>query len=125
MIVFIKAQLSSLLATTIDFLVTIVLVETVGVNYLTSTIAGAFAGGITNFIINKYWSFNKKYNGLKIEGKKYIVVWIASIILNAIGSNCLVKILEVPYLISKIIISIIIGASFNYQLQKHYVFRYN
>lgn len=123
MILFLKTQLSSLVATVTDFAITILLVELVDFSYLTATITGAISGAITNFTINKYWSFNQRETKLKTQGIKYIIVWVGSISLNALGSNCLVKFFMLPYLISKIIISIIVGVFFNYQLQKHYVFK--
>lgn len=125
MILFLKTQLSSLVATATDFATTILLVEFGGSSYLTATITGAITGAITNFIINKYWSFNQKDAELKTQGIKYILVWLGSISLNALGSNCLLTYFKFPYLISKIIISITVGVTFNYQLQKHYVFKKN
>lgn len=125
MIQFLKAQLSSLIATAIDFFVTVALIEMVRLSYLTSSLIGAMAGAITNFTINKYWSFGQRENELKTQGIKYSIVWLGSISLNVILSNSLIKLLGIPYLISKIIVSVIVGITFNYQLQKHYVFRKN
>lgn len=122
MIVFLKAQLSSLIATALDFCVTIFFVELLGAGYLIATINGAVAGAITNFLINKFWSFKRGNKKTVTQGFRYGIVWLGSIILNVTGSNLLVAFFKTPYLLSKIITSVIIGITFNYTLQKHYVF---
>ena len=122
MIVFLKAQLSSLVATAVDFGVTIFFVELLGVGYVTAAVNGAVAGAITNFLINKFWSFKRGNKRTAAQGIRYGLVWLGSISLNVGGSNLLITVFKMPYLLSKIITSVIIGITFNYTLQKHYVF---
>ena len=122
MIVFFKAQLSSLISTGVDFIVTIALVELFRVNYLIAATNGAVAGAITNFTINKFWTFKQEGKEFKMEGPKYIVVWLGSIGLNVIGSNLLIKQTNIHYILTKIIVSVTVGVTFNYLLQKYYVF---
>ena len=50
--VFIKAQLSSYVASLIDFLVTILLVKLSGLFYLYATFLGSVVGGVVNCVIN-------------------------------------------------------------------------
>lgn len=121
--IFLRTQLSSLGATMVDFGFTVTIVELAKCNYLMATSIGAIAGATTNFIINKYWSFKMKDNkDLKKQGVKYLLVWIGSVFLNVFGSASILKILNLPYLVSKIIASLIVGIGFNYTLQKKYVF---
>ncbi len=122
MVIFLKAQLSSLIATAADFLVTIYFVEVLGLSYTTATVNGAIGGAVTNFTINKFWSFNQENTGIKKQVLKYGIVWLGSISLNVIGSNLIIKIFNTSYVLSKIIVSIIVGMTFNYILQKYYVF---
>lgn len=122
MIVFLKAQLSSLISTAVDFLVTIILVELCKANYLVATTNGAIAGAITNFSINKFWTFKRGREEFKKEGFKYILVWLCSIGLNVMGSNLLIKKAKMHYVLAKIIVATIVGISFNFILQKYYVF---
>ncbi|MFO0322144.1 MAG: GtrA family protein [Bacteroidota bacterium] len=123
MIVFLKAQFSSMLATGVDFMLTILFIEIGGVNYLLATIIGSTAGAFTNFIINKYWTFEYDEDQSYRQQLKYALVWVGSISLNALLSNAILKIFMIPYIVSKIVVSMIVGLSFNYQLQKHYVFK--
>ena len=122
MIVFLKAQLSSLISTSVDFIVTIALVELFRINYIIAATNGAIAGAITNFTINKFWTFKQEGTEFKMEGLKYAFVWIGSIALNVIGSNLLIKKTNIHYVLAKIIASITVGVTFNYLLQKYYVF---
>jgi putative flippase GtrA len=121
--IFLRTQISSLLATLVDFVITIMLVEFDNSQYLIATSFGAVGGAITNFIINKYWSFKMgSRKDLKNQSARYLLVWVGSIFLNIFGSNLTMKVFNIPYLISKIIISLIVGIGFNYTLQKKYVF---
>ena len=56
--VFIKAQLSSYVASLIDFLVTILLVKLSGLFYLYATFLGSVVGGVVNCVINYGWVFH-------------------------------------------------------------------
>jgi putative flippase GtrA len=122
MLVFLKAQLSSLAATAIDFIVTIFLIEVLGFGYLIATINGAVSGATTNFFINKYWSFKQGESKIRTQGFKYAVVWLASISLNVTLSNLAIVYFNTSYILSKTMVAIIIGITFNYTLQKYYVF---
>lgn len=119
---FFKAQLSSLFATVLDFTVTIFLVEALKINYVESTILGAFAGAIGNFYVNKYWAFDTGKTQLKKQSYRYSVVWVGSVILNASGIYLLSHFFKTAYVIAKIIVAIVVGVGFNYTLQKRYVF---
>ena len=54
---FLRAQLSSQLATIIDFIITIGLAKLFSVYYVYATFAGSFFGGIVNCIVNYKWTF--------------------------------------------------------------------
>jgi len=120
--IFLKAQLSSLMATAIDFLVMICLVEVFKLHYTLGVIVGAMAGALTNFLVNRYWSFEVADKPVKQQSFKYLLVWTGSVLLNVSGVHFLTRIFKINYIISKIAVSIIVGLSFNYVLQKKYVF---
>ena len=64
---FIRAQFSSQVASTTDFLVTILLVKLFGVYYVYATFTGSVCGGIVNCIINYKWTFKSKRRLRKYE----------------------------------------------------------
>lgn len=119
---FFKAQIASLLATLVDFSFTFVLVEIGHLYYISAVAIGAVSGAITNFCINRYWSFNASDNTIKSQGFKYVLVWTGSLILNLAGTYILTQFLKVNYLISKTMTALFVGLGFNYTLQKYYVF---
>ncbi len=122
MLLFLKAQMSSLVATMVDFFMTIVMVEVFKQHYISAGMVGAVAGAVTNFSINRQWTFNSKKESIQTQTMRYTLIWIGSLILNISGLYFLTHFLNVKYIISKVVTSIIVGVSFNYFFQKKYVF---
>ncbi len=120
---FIKYNISSIIATLIDFLVLVILTEFFAVWYLISAVAGAVSGGITSFLLGRHWAFKKKSGNLYRQAFKYALTWIESMLLNVGGLYFFVDILNVQYVLSKVIVSIIVGLGFNYLMQKYFIFR--
>lgn len=122
MLLFIKAQASSFIATLVDFLTTVLLVELLNRHYVIASAMGAIAGAITNFGINRQWTFGSKKESMQKQGLRYALVWTGSLLLNAFGLYLLTHYLQINYVASKLIVALIVGMAFNYVLQKKYVF---
>jgi len=120
---FLKAQASSLLATIADFLITIILKEVFGLWYVLANIIGVVSGGIVNFYVNKAWVFKGKSNAFTTQAYKYLAVWLGNLILNALGVFLLTKFGHFNYIHSKIVVSLLLGWTYNYFLQKNFVFK--
>ncbi len=120
---FIRYNISSIIATLIDFLVLIALTEFCKVWYLISAIVGAISGGIASFILGRNWAFNSKSGNIYRQASRYAITWIGSILLNVGGLYFFVAILEIQYIVSKVIISILVGLCFNYLMQKYFIFK--
>ncbi len=116
--------MSSLIATLIDFSVTIVLKEVFGFWYLFSTSVGSIIGGAFNFQLGRRWVFNSRTVPASAQAVRYLLVWIASILLNISGVFVLTHFGHMRYLFSKVAITLIVGIFFNYNLQKKYVFNF-
>lgn len=123
--IFFKAQLSSLLATAVDFTVTIFGHNILQLYYMFAVFNGAIAGALTNFFLNRHWSFSAEKENVAQQGAKYVLVWFGSLLLNLGGVYLLTEFGGVKYIISKILIAVLVGISFNYLLQKKYVFNTN
>ncbi|HLT24433.1 MAG TPA: GtrA family protein [Ignavibacteria bacterium] len=119
---FFKAQISSFTATAVDFIIMILLVELAGMWYLAGSVLGTIFGGITNYTINRFWSFHSTKELVHMQAFRYFHIWMSSIILNALGMWFLTSLGDIEYIISKIIVSVVVGFGFNYPLQKKYVF---
>ena len=122
---FFKAQLSSLSATGVDFTVTFLLTSVISCWYLFSSVTGTIAGGICNFLINKYLVYNTKGQQKAAQIIRFIVVWFSSMLLNNGGVYVLTDILKIYYLFSKVITAVLIGVFFNFYFQKTFVFKYS
>ncbi|RZK13795.1 MAG: hypothetical protein EOO56_26290 [Hymenobacter sp.] len=59
----------------------------------------------------------------RAKGGRYLLVWAGSLALNAGGMYVCVDRLHANYLLSKIVVSLLVGFGFNYPLQLHFVFR--
>lgn len=127
MLEFLKAQASSLLATFFDFSTAFVLKYIFNVHHVLASVIGNISGGIVNFIVNRTWSFkaeDKEYkDGVEKQSAKYLLVWLGSLGLNALGVYIMVDLLQIDFRISKLVTSLIVGWGYNYVFQKYYVFK--
>ena len=120
---FLKYNTVALIATLVDFTVLILFTDVFNFWYIFSAFWGAVSGGVVAFILGRNWAFVKKEDDLSIQAKKYIGVWVFSILFNVLGLYILVEFVELQYIISKIIVTITVGIGFNFLMQKYYIFR--
>ena len=119
---FLKAQLSSLLATAADFSLMVFFVEIVRLHYTQAVVIGALGGALTNFVINRYWSFHAAQASFRRQSLRYALVWTGSLLLNVSGVYLFAEFMGLGYLVSRIIAAVSVGLGFNFVLQKQYVF---
>src|ERR1700709_2563243 len=122
MATFVKAQASSIIASIFDFLTTVVCKEFFYLWYVTATLLGTMVGGALNFVLGRVWVFNGKEKGIPQQVLKYMVVWGGNSILNTSGVFFVTHYTGLSYIISKVLVSISVGVSYNYFLQKKFVF---
>lgn len=134
---FIRAQFASQIASATDFLITILLAKLVGFYYVYATFSGSVCGGIVNFFVNYKWTFKIKEGKKKRIIAKYILVWIGSIVLNTWGTYLMTESLaQSPWIqeilkqyfdnlfvLSKIVVSLLVGFIWNYNMQRIFVYR--
>ncbi len=123
MITFTKAQIASLLATGVDFLLTILLVQVVGWPSLASSIAGTLCGGITHFLVSRNWVFRAQEQRWSRQLHRYLLVWTGNLLLNGSLFFLLTHYIGINYVLAKIVIAISIAVFYNYTLQKRFVFK--
>ncbi len=120
---FIWAQGAAIIGTVVDFLATILFTEVIGVLYWISNAIGAAFGAITNFLLGRYWVFEAKHRKIEVQAFRYFLVSVGSLILNTLGVIFLTEFFEFHYVWSKVIVAIIIAVTFNFFLQKNYVYK--
>lgn len=121
--IFIKAQLSSVISTLVDFLLTRVLTEWVNIWYLLSSAVGTISGGIINFSLGRYWTFKGRRHTKIVQVGRYILIWTGNLTLNTLGLYVFTELLQLHYIISKALVSVTVGVFYNYFFQKLFVFR--
>ncbi len=122
MFTFLKANISSLIASVSDYLITIIAVQLFSTNPVMGGIIGTTCGGIINFLIGRNWVFVSKSANGYMQGLKYLLVWCGNLVLNATGMYLFTK-QGTNYIIAKVVTSLMVAIAYNYPLQKHYVFK--
>ena len=122
-VTFAKAQIASLIASIIDYWCTVMAVELVGIFYVWASAIGTIIGGITNFSLGRNWVFRKKEKARRAQMVKYLLVWTGYLFLTTSGVFLLTHYTNLNYVISKATVSLVMAISYNYPLQKKFVFR--
>jgi putative flippase GtrA len=122
MTLFIKANSASIIASSVDYLVALLLNKVILWSDFYSSITGTVAGGVVNFLICRDWVFDNKDTSNAKLAVRYTLVWAGNLVLNMFGVYVLLH-LGLPMLTAKIIISVTVAFAYNYPLQKNYVFR--
>jgi hypothetical protein len=125
MITFFKANVASVIASTGDYLVTIMAVQVFGMDVVIAGITGTISGGIINFWIGRHWVFSAVESNAHRQAVRYSIVWLGNLLLNATGMYVFTKLAGLYYLAAKIITSLLVAITYNYPLQKRYVFKSN
>jgi hypothetical protein len=122
MFTFLRANIASLLASGCDYLITIIAVEFFSVNVVVAGVLGTIGGGIIHFIMGRHWVFRAGEVKVTMQAKKYLLIWIGNLLLNATGMYVFTKI-GVNYIVTKVGTSLLVGWAYNYPLQRGYVFK--
>ncbi len=117
-----KAQVSALIATVVDFGVTYVGVEWCTLHYVVSVASGALSGAVTNFLLNRYWTFESVEKSILTQGTRYFLVAAGSLLINTLGVYLLTELMSLHYLISKLAVSIAVSLFYNYPLHRGFVY---
>lgn len=123
--VFLKANIASLIASLIDYLVTVLLAELLHVEKFYAMVSGTVCGGVINFMIGRVWVFKAAEGELRGQAWKYMLVWVGNLILNATGYFLLQQKAGIHYIVAKVVTSLLVAIGWNYPLQKRYVFLNN
>ena len=108
-----KAQIASILATAVDFLVMHMIVQMAGLAWVVPASAiGTILGGVTHFLVSRTWVFRAG------EGR-----WAGNRRRSVSGLDLLTRDTSINYLVAKIGIAIGLAVFYNYVLQKRFVFK--
>jgi len=111
-----------MLATVVDFGVLISLVET-GTPISIAAFIAAVAGGVFCFVWNKYLAFRDRSAIAVGQIARYATVAIATALLMALAMELFAVVLDVPYVLAKLVCSMLVFAAWTYPAQRLLVFR--
>jgi len=119
---FIKSQASSIISTFFDFLTTIVCKEFFYFWVVFASLLGTLVGGFTNFALGRVWVFKRREKKMPLQVLKYILIWNGNLALSTLGVFIVTHYIGLNYIVAKIMIAVVMGVSYNYLLQKKFVF---
>lgn len=114
--------MSSLAAAVVDFGIMVACVEALHMRPVPATVAGAACGAITNFLMGRYWTYQRRDIAARGQAVRYALVSAASLGWNAAGEHLLADVLHVQYVLSRAITALIVSNAWNYPLQRFFVF---
>lgn len=120
---FYRSQFASIVATAADFLVTAFFTEVFKIWYVLSTAFGNLTGAVISFYLGRNWAFNQKEEKYYWQALRYAITSLTSMGLNTGGVYLLTESFGISYMISKAIVAILIGVSFNFLMFRYFVFR--
>jgi putative flippase GtrA len=108
----------------VDFGCTIVCVEVLGLWYGHAGIVGNVVGAVTNFVIGRQWVFlSSETTNLKRQALRYAIVWFGYVALGFLLLVAVTDYVDINYRIAKLLVAIFLSVTYNYVLQKRYVFK--
>jgi len=119
-----RAWVASVIATLVDYGTFTVLVELAGVYTGTSRALGALLGAITNFTVNKLWTFRTQGDSVWHEVPRYAAISLTSLLLNTLGVVLLTDGLRWNPLVAAALVGVLVGVGWNLPLHRYFVFRH-
>lgn len=123
---FLRYNATAMTASVCDFGTMIFLREVVGLYYVIATFFGALCGGTVAFVLGRNWTYLSKDEKPQVQGLRYFFVWGGNILLNTYGVYFFSEIVgfgEEQYIYSRVLTACLVGALYNFPLQRYFVFR--
>jgi putative flippase GtrA len=117
-----RVSASSILATTVDVVALIALVELAGVHVTVAAFLAAVCGGVTNFLVNKYWAFADNAPLDVRQVSLYVLVSLANAMFVAASLHVFAVLIGVPYLMAKAAAAALVFLLWSYPAQAKLVF---
>ncbi|MEM9820937.1 MAG: GtrA family protein [Bacteroidota bacterium] len=112
-----------MIATGCDFLIYLMLTKGLGFWYVGANVMAAFSGAVVNFLLGRYWAFESTQDAMHRQAFRYALVSGGSLLLNTLGIYLITEYLGIDDFYSKIIVSITIAITWNFGLQKIFVYK--
>lgn len=117
-----RVSASSILATTVDVVALVALVEVLGMHVTVAAFLAAVCGGVTNFLVNKYWAFADVAPLDVRQVSLYVVVSLVNAMFVAASLHVFAVLIGVPYLAAKAVAAALVFLVWSYPAQAKLVF---
>jgi phosphatidylglycerophosphate synthase/putative flippase GtrA len=118
-----RAWIASAIATLIDYGTFTIMVEVIGVYTGTARALGALLGAVTNFTLNKVYTFKTSQNSVWVEAPRYAAISLTSLLLNTVGVILLTEGMRWNPLIAAALVGVLVSLCWNVPLHRFFVFR--
>jgi putative flippase GtrA len=110
------------LSTVVDYTAMIASVELGHLGPVVGTVIGASCGAVTNFLVNRSFTYHVTNRDATPQVWKFALVSGASLGLNALGVYLLARVAGLQYVLARLITSIIVSNGWNYPMLRFFVF---
>jgi len=118
----IRHHMTAIISTIVDYSVMVGIVEFSALGPVAATPIAAFAGAVTNFSVNRNFTYRAGDRPIKGQLLRFVLVSGASLGWNTLGEFLFLKIPHLHYFVARVITSIIVSNVWNYPLLRFFVF---
>lgn len=119
-----RHQIAAVLGTAADFTTMIALVEIAKLAPPVATVAAAIAGGVVNLALARAWAFRDRHHGTFFgQASRYAAVSLGGAFLNGILIANVLRAVTVPYVLARVVVSVLVSVLYTYPLHSRVVFR--
>jgi putative flippase GtrA len=118
----IRHHTTAIISTIVDYSVMVATVELVGIGPVAATPIAAFAGAVTNFTLNRSFTYRAGHKAIGGQLWRFALVSGCSLGLNTLGEFLFLKVPHLHYFLARVITSTIVSNVWNYPLLRFFVF---
>lgn len=119
----VRNTIVSIFTTALDFGVLAALVELLHANYVFATFCGTVVGALSNFFLNRHWSFEATHITPQTQLVRFVPVQAGSSGLQTLGVWLFTDRAHLPYLASKLVVAVLVYLFWNYPMNRWFIFR--
>ena len=112
----------AVISTIVDYSLMIGAVEIAHLSPVAATPIAAFAGAVTNFTLNRRFTYRATHVRLQGQLWRYALVSACSLGLNTLGEFLFLKVPHMHYFLARVITSTIVSNVWNYPMLRFFVF---
>jgi putative flippase GtrA len=121
-VTFTRNTITSVFTTALDIGVLVALVELGHVDYRIATFVGTVVGALSNFLINRWWSFRVHDQAAHWQLVRFLPVQAGSSALQTGGVWAVHDLAGLHYWTAKVVVSVAVYLVWNYPMNRWFVF---